>query len=299
MRRCRWVLPPTHNSDHRALVVKLATEGGIKEYRGGRRRAPFRKKKKGEMSEGDKMFEALEGQISKPRRRERAENKWIRQATWDLVDKRTQLRREGRLDIKESRKLSRRIKASLREDRRERARRTGEQVMTHLRNGHVREAWGAIWGWHRTVEPKAAKPCFRTMEEQTKGREDLYGLHTPPGERIPRNADRAPSDDGPPTDEELRGATKRSGNGKSGGASAMRAEDLKEWLRGAEEEEAAEAERTEGFQGRGDVWRMLIKLVQHIWETGEIPYQILRVVVVLIPKGSSGDYRGIGLLGVV
>ena len=27
-RRCRWVLPPTHNSDHRALVVKIALEGG-------------------------------------------------------------------------------------------------------------------------------------------------------------------------------------------------------------------------------------------------------------------------------
>ena len=34
-RRCRWVLPPTHNSDHRALVAKIATEGGIKEFRGG------------------------------------------------------------------------------------------------------------------------------------------------------------------------------------------------------------------------------------------------------------------------
>ena len=44
---------------------------------------------------------------------------------------------------------------------------------------------------------------------------------------------------------------------------------------------------------------MLVKLVQHIWETGEIPYQMLRVVVVLIPKGLSGDYHGIGLLEVV
>ena len=47
------------------------------------------------------------------------------------------------------------------------------------------------------------------------------------------------------------------------------------------------------------MWRLLVKLVQHIWETGEIPYQMLQVVVVLIPKGSLGDYRGIGLLEVV
>ena len=57
----------------------------------------------------------------------------------------------------------------------------------------------------------------------------------------------------------------------------MRAEDLKDWLRGAEEEEAAETEGDEGFQGRGDAWQLLVKLVQHMWETGEIPYQMLRV----------------------
>ena len=51
-------------------------------------------------------------------------------------------------------------------------------------------------------------------------------------------------------------------------------------------------ERDEGFQGRGDAWRLLVKLVQHIWETGEILYQMLQVVVVLIPKRSPGDYRG-------
>ena len=66
-------------------------------------------------------------------------------------------------------------------------------------------------------------------------------------------------DDGPPTEEELCEAS-------------MRAEDLKDWLRGVEEEEEAEAEGTEGFQGRGDTWRMLVKLIQHIWETREIPY---------------------------
>ena len=79
------------------------------------------------------------------------------------------MRREGKLSIAESRKLSRRIKVSLREDRRERAQRAGEEVMKHLRDGRVR----TIWGWHKTVESKAAKPCFRSMEKQTKGREDL------------------------------------------------------------------------------------------------------------------------------
>ena len=131
------------------------------------------------------------------------------------------------------------------------------------------------------------------------GREDLYGYQPSPGEPIPRNAERAPSDDNPPTDEELRRAAKRSGNGKSGGASAMRAEDLKEWLRGAEEEEKAEKEGKEGSKGRGGRWRLLVRLVKHIWESNEIPRQMLRMIVVLIPKGASGDFRGIGLLEVI
>ena len=101
-------------------------------------------------------------------------NSWIRPGTWLLIDQRTSLRREGRLSQKEGRRLGRRIKAALKEDCRERARRVGERVMLLLEEGELKEAWAAIWGWHKLVEPKAAKPCFRTMEEQTRGREDLY-----------------------------------------------------------------------------------------------------------------------------
>ena len=40
-------------------------------------------------------------------------------------------------------------------------------------------------------------------------------------------------------------------------------------------------------------------MVRHIWNTGEIPARMLLTIVVLIPKGNSGDFRGIGLLEVV
>ncbi|KAL7543923.1 hypothetical protein ACHAWF_007483, partial [Thalassiosira exigua] len=72
----------------------------------------------------------------------------------------------------------------------------------------------------------------------------------------------------------------------------MRAEDLKEWLRGIKEEEDPEKE---GREGAGDRWRLFVRLIRAIWETGQIPRQLLWVVVVLLPKG-GGDYRGIGLL---
>ena len=51
----------------------------------------------------------------------------------------------------------------------------------------------------------------------------------------------------------------------------MRAEDLKEWLRGVEEEERARRKGKEGFDGAGDRWRLLVKLCEHIWRMGEIP----------------------------
>ena len=47
-------------------------------------------------------------------------------------------------------------------------------------------------------------------------------------------------DDEAPSDEELRRATKRGGNNKSGGISGMRVEDLEDWLAGTEREEEVE-----------------------------------------------------------
>ena len=40
-------------------------------------------------------------------------------------------------------------------------------------------------------------------------------------------------------------------------------------------------------------------LVNHIWDMGEIPQKMLLIIAALIPKGNSGDFRGVGLLEVV
>ena len=160
---------------------------------------------------------------------------------------------------------------ALKTDRVERALKVGDKLMARLKDGRVKEAWGTIWAWHKTVDLKAAKPCFRGLEHQTKEREALYGYVQPPGEKMPKNADRALLDDKIPSDQELRQVTKRGMNNKNGGAVSMRVEDLKGWLAGAEREEKAEKEGGEGHEGRGGMWWLLVKLVQHIWNTGEIP----------------------------
>ena len=73
----------------------------------------------------------------------------------------------------------------------------------------------------------------------------------------------------------------------------MRAEHMKEWLKGIRREE--DPKQSIGNQGAGDAWRLLMRLVDRVWETGTIPQQLGCIIVVLIPKG-GGDYQGIGLL---
>ena len=122
------------------------------------------------------MFDTLVEKVKRPQRRERAEKKVDQAGYVKLIDEKTRLQREGKLDIKESRKLSRRIKAPLREDRRERARRAGEEVMGHLKLGRVREAWGwhlhgeANQGTRRTLRVPTAPGGEKPMERGARRR---------------------------------------------------------------------------------------------------------------------------------
>ena len=73
-------------------------------------------------------------------------------------------------------------------------------------------------------------------------------------------------------------------------------ENLKACLAVAESEEKARAKGEEGHKGRGNMWRIFLRLVQRVWKTGNIPHQMQWVVIVLIPKGNSGNFYDIGLL---
>ncbi len=114
----------------------------------------------------------------------------------------------------------------------------------------------------------------------------------PGGDEIAINVDPYAVEDKPPGDWELRECARALSNGRAAGMSFVRAEHIKEWLRGAEHKEDPEALAAEGA---GDNWRLLVRLVQVVWRTGKIPQQLLWIIVVLLPKG-GGDYRGIGLL---
>ena len=135
------------------------------------------------------------------------------------------------------------------------------------------------------------KLCHETMGKQTAERVKLYERVPLPGEPIPINVEPKEVEDACPGDVELRDVVRGLRNGRAGGTRGIWAETIKGWLRGMEREEWEE----EGKAGAGDAWRMFLKLIERLWETGCIPQQMLWMVIVLLPKG-GGDYRRIGLL---
>jgi hypothetical protein len=75
---------------------------------------------------------------------------------------------------------------------------------------------------------------------------------------------------------------------------------VKAWLADIWHEEKAAWENpgriaeAEG-ENLGKKWRIFVKMIQTIWDQGEIPMQMSWMVIVLLPKG-GGNFQGIGLL---
>ena len=80
----------------------------------------------------------------------------------------------------------------------------------------------------------------------------------PPGDPIPINVEAYSINDATPDDGELRAVVQGLCNGRAGGASGIKAEHLKEWLRGVLEEEE------KGTEGLGDRWRAFVRLIRTI-----------------------------------
>ena len=190
-----------------------------------------------EQTEGGQMFDTLKNKMPKPEQRQDYESDWIRLWTWIIIDQRVTFHKEGRLTMDEGQRLNCQIKAALKADRVERTRRTGEALMGSLTAGNAKETWRTLQGWYREAGEKAPKPCYDTIESQPVEREKLYDCVPPPGDKIPSHIQQPPMNGEHPANEEVRRAVKRSYNGWSGGVSKMRAEDLKTWLKGAENKE--------------------------------------------------------------
>jgi len=112
------------------------------------------------------------------------------------------------------------------------------------------------------------------MEKQTMERVDLYQQRDSPGPPLIINVGLLTGEiwDDTPTNGEIQTAVAELTNGRSVGASRMRAEHLKEWLKGAKSEE--DPETGPNNVGAGDKWNALIQLIQAFWDEGKIPIQL-------------------------
>lgn len=285
--------PRHHDTDHRAIVATLwgGKRRRLDRYRRKVGRCPLQLPPDAVLTEDEKIFEELKATIEKPSPRTRPQNQWVSNRTWALCDHRAMLRRYGSLNQNGERRLGRKISQSFAQDRKDRAAKAAGEIEAALGLGDIKESFNIAKRWYRAAEDRAPKPCYESMAKQTAEREELYRKVIPPGDPIPINVDPYEVQDEVPGDMEIRAKVKDLRNGRAGGASKMRAEDIRGWLRGIEEEE----DQKRGTEGAGNKWRLFVKLIQSIWRTGSIPRQMMWVIVVLIPKG-GGDYRGIGLL---
>jgi hypothetical protein len=163
----------------------------------------------------------------------------------------------------------------------------GAAIKAELARGNVQEAFWCLKGWYRKTLDSMARPCPQRMERQTAEQVALYARRDSPGDPLPINIDPVHINDGTPTDDKIWDMAQRLTNGWAPGASRMHAEDVKRWLHGIRLEENPEVGT--GNKNAGDNWCMFLTLVQAVWDHGNIPPQLLWVIVVLNPKGGS-DY---------
>jgi hypothetical protein len=282
---------PRYYSDHRALVAVIYAGGWgeLKRYRWRAQRFPL-SLPHGPHKQIDAEYQELLQDVVRPSIRERPANKWITADTWKLVDHCSMLCRKGMLSQTASRGLGRQIKARLMADRQLRATNAASNIEECLAAEEFVEAWRYLKGWYCLAEDRALKACPETLARQTAERVELYMAVTPPGWEMRINVTPTAVHNKPPMDQEIRGVVGQLRNGRAAGAMGMKAEHLKEWLRGIKHEESEN-----GVAGEGDCWRLFVLLMQAVWESGTIPTQISWMIIILLPKG-EGDYRGIGLL---
>ena len=100
----------------------------------------------------------------------------------------------------------------------------------------------------------------------------------------------------PPDEEEIRQALFRMRNRKSPGLTNITVEHLKEWYVLSHPNEDSEIPPDEDALIK---WNKLVLLINKCLTEGDIPEAFTLGILVLIPKNSEGEVRGIGLLDVI
>ena len=146
-----------------------------------------------------------------------------------------------------------------------------------------------MWRWYRDAANWPPSPARVSLKNLTAERAEIYVHVPPPGRPIQIYAAPFPVDDNIPGEKEIAKAVLRMQLHRSGGLSSMRPEHLKMWLLLAIQEEDSSTGN----------WEKVFVIIQATWRGGEFAASCAWQTVVMIPKGGSTDFRGIGLVVVL
>jgi hypothetical protein len=279
--------PRHYSSDHYMVMGNIPSRPKRENtyYYRSRNSFPLKRNKITPLKKADKIFDEIKSFVEKDARTTRRWSSWISPETWKLVDIRAALRRHEKTQCAEGRKLLRKISKGIKADRKIRAQKAGESIEILLETGNLKGAWRSPQAWYKHASGKGSKPSRADLEATSAEFQAIYTQKTPTGDPIPIFVAPFEIDDNVPDEREIADTVRLLRWGKSPGPLGIRAEHLREWLNAAERENNPDPGR----------WNKMVELVQYAFETGELPTELPRSVLVLIPKGSGGC-RGIGIL---
>jgi len=233
----------------------------------------------------DGLFQMLKEAIPWPMTAEkRARKLWISDETWKLVDECAALLCSPNHTQAEAHQLNHHVKQAFKADRTRRAEAAGAAIEADMQKGDLQGALKWAKAWYRHAGDCPPKPLRHNLRAVTVEYHDLYMEQPPLGAPIPVLVEPFAVLDDCLSEEEIACMVHRLQKGKAPGPLRMRTDHLKEWLAAAQRDEKPD----------DCLWCILVDLVQHVHETGDLPSELPWETMVLLPKGSRG-YRGIGL----
>ncbi len=278
---------PRFDSDHRLLKATLKPQQTREHQKYLKKRQQFPIKViPDNNNQADTLMTNLEARIKPTKSQSSRDNSWISNDTWKLIDRKAMARRSNNQPLMKG--LGKEIRKNLQNDRKIRINNTAGEIEMQLKNKNTKEAYARLQSWYKKSTGKIPKPTYHDEEKTRDEFQALYTANTPPGNPIlPQLQPQPTICDEPPTENEIKIAIKGMKLNKAPGASGIKAEHLKAWMEGATKED----ERT-----YVDEWNMVVKLVKMAFSGDDIPSSFCNGILVLIPKNTSGEYRGIALL---
>ena len=286
---------PRFDTDHNILVgtLRLSSLRHHRRYVRSRSVFPRKRLKQSEQSHVDTLHAELAKLAESKGATDGRSNLWISSNTWALMDRRVNARRRG--DSQLVKDLGRLIRKGLNADRKARTARVAGVIERHLNNRQPREAFQALKGWYRDAGPRPTLPSREEINVTRIEYQNLFQRSTPVHPLLPIHIDPVHIDDSVPSEEEISEIISTLKNGKAAGPSGIRVEDLKRWRDAASDSDDDDTADSTDVE----VWKKVVMIIQSAFATGDMPQDLLYGILVLIPKSTPGQFRGIALLEIM